>query len=343
MAQIRFSRDKLKTWHLDNSLTPAEIAQLLEGGMWVGLPFAIRPLLQSGQSPVGYIREDLTEGADFYTANRGADRLIVAFCSAGNELGVPISYFLQNLRDDLYDVLILRDPRRLHFDHGVAGLSTSFLETIRQIQSFIAERGFGEVITFGVSMGGYPALRAGLLLNASRAISLGGRYCWHVSRLMSKEQTANAFDLLCHCQAKSNVQLIAAVAAENEPDVKDLKVLCRTFPECVPLMIDTGDHNVTGYFYRVGLLRLFYACLFEYWNRPAASPELLSILHQIARQTDYSQRPSQPRKQIISMRQYLEKQAGAIRRYGGRVWRGAKRSRIVSHIVSRWVSPRGGA
>jgi hypothetical protein len=107
MAPIEFDRRKIKT-KLDDSLVPAEIAQLIKDADQEELPFAIRSLLATGHAPVRFVSECWSEDANYYTANRGARSLIVAFCSGANRLGVPISYFLQMLRDDLYDVVVLR-------------------------------------------------------------------------------------------------------------------------------------------------------------------------------------------------------------------------------------------
>ncbi len=118
--------------------------------------------MAAGEQPVSYAREAWCENVTYYSANRGARSLIVAFYDGGRCVGVPISYFLQMLRDDLYDVLALNDPRKLFFDRRIPGFSTSFLETSRAVEAFAKARGFDEVITFGASMGAYPALRAGL-------------------------------------------------------------------------------------------------------------------------------------------------------------------------------------
>lgn len=81
---------------------------------------------------------------------------------------------------------------------------------------------------------------------------------------MSNDEQIKAFDLLCSCYATSDIKLTAVVAAKNHQDVANLEVMRRTFPACRAVMIDTDMHNVTGYFFHVGLLRLFYASLFEY-------------------------------------------------------------------------------
>jgi hypothetical protein len=199
MAPIEFDRRKARTKLLEDNLTPAEVAKLIRDDNNRQLQFALRSLLESGQAPVSYVRESWSRDATYYTANRGAPGLVVAFCSAVHRLGVPASYFLQTMREDLYDVLILRDPRKSFFDHGVQGLG-SFLEVMHRIKAFAEVKGFSEIITYGSSMGGYPALRAGLLLNATRAISMSGCYTWHVGRLVQKGRTTvRAFDPLCPC------------------------------------------------------------------------------------------------------------------------------------------------
>jgi hypothetical protein len=319
---------------LEDNLTPAEIAKLISDRRYEQFCFAIRPLLQNGQSPVRYVRESWCENANFYTANRGARRLIVAFCGLANRIGVPTSYFLQMLRDDLYDVLLLSDPLLLHFDRGVPDFSNSLVETTRRVQDFAAAKGYEEIVSFGASMGGFPALRAGLLLSAGRAISVGGRYCWHVRRLMSDEEQIKAFDLLCPCFAGAEVKMTAVLAAKNQHDVRSLDAMRRTFPACRAVMIDTDMHNVTGYFYHLGLLRLFYAALFEYGERPASGLELLSLLNEVARPIHALEL-----QQIARVRQLehavQESQQAARAVYASKSWRFTKPLRRFRQLFGR--------
>jgi hypothetical protein len=275
----KFNRWEAQVRHSNDQLTPAEIADLVKHGS--ELPFAIRPLLEAGQPPVRYVRERWCEDADYYTSNQGARSLIVGFCSGAHRLGVPTSYFLQCLRDDLYDVVVLRDARRAHFADGVQGLG-SLLETTRAIKKFAEGRGYSEIISLGVSMGGYPALRAGLMLKADRAISIGGAYCWHVGRLTRKTHSVKPFDLLCPCTAKPQVELVAVMSAQNRDDVRALETLKLNFPECHSVFVNAGEHNVSGYFYQVGTLRLFYASLLEYWRDLQVRSDLLVMLEQVS-------------------------------------------------------------
>ena len=95
------------------------------------------------------------------------------------------------LRDDVYDVILLRDRHRLNYTHGVEGLGT-LLETMRRIEDFAGSRHFQQVITLGFSLSGYPALSGGRLMKAHRAISISGRYVWHPGWLYQKRETGSS-------------------------------------------------------------------------------------------------------------------------------------------------------
>jgi len=194
---------------------------------------------------------------------------------------VPTAYFLQMLRDDLYDVLVLYDSSKLYFDRGITGFSNSLFDTIRLVEAFAKSKGYDRVITYGASIGGFPALRAGLLLGADRAISIGGKYCWHVARLLRNDATVGAFDVLCPCFSDRPVEMVA-VSAQNRADMRALEILRGTFPSSHVVPVDTQLHNVVEYLHSVRLLRLFCACLFEYWDSDIRA-ELLALLSSTAR------------------------------------------------------------
>ena len=175
------------------------------------LPFTIAPLLRSGQKPAAYVRETWSEDATYYTSRNGADRLIVIF-SAPRPDGHPISYVLQTLRDDANDIIWLQDPRQLHYTRRYKWSGQFFRD------HFAAARRYQQIVTFGVSLGGLPALRAGRLLKATRAISVGGRFPWHPGRLVREERSVQAFDPLCACASPSLTELVVVYSQRNEAD-----------------------------------------------------------------------------------------------------------------------------
>jgi pimeloyl-ACP methyl ester carboxylesterase len=279
MPPIEFDRRKAKTKELENELAPAEVAEFLKGDR--DLPFILRSLFLSGEEPVRYARQRVAKDVNFYTASGGARRIIVTFCSAGNGLGVPTAYFLQMLREDLCDVLVLYDRRKLHFDKGIHGFSDSLWQTVEAIKDFIEAKRYEEVITFGASMGGYPSLRAGLLLGAKRSISVGGIFPWHVGRMVRGQDTPRAFDPLCLCFAGRRTEMVLVVPTGVPRDLCDAETVLRTFPSGRIISVDTDRHNVMGYLRDVRLLRLFLAGLLE--NRYSEiRQELLALINSTA-------------------------------------------------------------
>ena len=288
MAPKTFDRRRTKVRDWEQELTPLEIAKLLESD--ADLPFTIAPLLRSGQKPAAYVRETWGEDATYFTSRGGAGRLIVIFSAPRARRGIPISYVLQTLRDDANDIILLHDPHQLHYTRGISGLG-SLLEIVRRIEHFAAASRYQQIITFGVSLGGLPALRAGRLLRATRAISVGGRYPWHPGRLVREERSVQAFDPLCPCASPSPTELVVVYSQRNEEDQSAFNLVRKTFPECIAAPVDTEKHNLMGYFYRANLLPLFLACLFDYWDAVEIRTDLLKRLNQAVQQNKVWQSP----------------------------------------------------
>jgi hypothetical protein len=261
MSAPVFSRLAAQTAALDNSLTPLEIAELLRNPTHQHLPFAIVPLLRESP-PARYRRQELSQDVRLYSANRGARTLIVAFCGNAHRLMKPISHFLQMMPDDVYDVLVFTDVQRRHHDAGIQGYSKSLLETSVRIKELSESRGYRRLITYGTSMGGLPALRAGLWLGAERAISIGGRFCAHPPRLMHASSEIRAFDPLCDCRQRGHVPVVTVFAARNPQDAEQQAALRAVLPHCIELKIDGESHNVIHHLDGRGHLPAFYAMIF---------------------------------------------------------------------------------
>jgi hypothetical protein len=261
MSTPVFNRLAAKTVGLDNRLTPLEISELLRSPTHKHLPFAISRLLQD-QPPVRYLRYELGRYVSFYSANRGASTLIIAFCGNAFRLMMPISHFLQMMQDDRYDVLVLTDVQRRHFDAGVAGYANSLLEMLTRLKAFVEARPYRRVITYGTSMGGFPALRAGLWLGADRAVSVGGAFCKHPRRLTQTAHAIRAFDLICACRRNDDVPAVSVYAAHNRRDLEEQAQLSAVLPRSVGLSIGTESHNVLHHLDQLGRLGAFYTKIF---------------------------------------------------------------------------------
>ena len=181
---------------------------------------------------------------------------------------LPISYFLQLMRDDQYDVLVLADEHRRHFDGGIEGYASSLLTTFQRIKAFAEDKCYRRVVTYGTSMGGLAAIRAGLWLEADRAICIGGEFCRHPPRLANANDEIRAFDLLCDCRASGKTELLAVFAAGNRDDAESYAVLSGVLPDCSPIPVDTATHNVLQHLDERGELAPFIEMLFA----PASHP-----------------------------------------------------------------------
>lgn len=256
-----FSREKLRAVAFENTLTPLEIAVLLKKPKYRELPFVVARLLRS-EPPRRYVRQLLAPSVTFFSAHRGARDLIVGFCGKSRRLMMAISRFLQLIDDELYDVLILADPSQRHYEAGLADFSTSLLGTAQAIETFAKQRHYRRLITYGTSMGGLAAVRAGLWLGADRAISTGARFCSHGRRVLDPMHELPAFDLLCDCRSRHpRSQVVAVFSARHALDRRHFATLRQILPRSIALTFDDDEHCP---YTAIGdaELRVFFARLF---------------------------------------------------------------------------------
>lgn len=337
-SELVLDRQKAKVKEADDKLTPLEVAQALKSDQ--SLPFAIAPLLRSGQRPAQFTRQDWSEDAAYFSANKGAKRLIVGFTGRALRLGVPISYFLQMLPDDRYDVIVLYDRDDLHYMHGIHGLG-DFAGSMARIRNFAEAQRYEEVIAFGSSGGGLPALRAGGLLGAHRSISVSGRYLWHPGRLIRGQVPVPAFDSLCACHSGSATELVSIYGSGNEIDAQQNAQLKKTLPECLIVPIRTEKHMPLYHFYQAHLLPIFMACLFEYWDEVDLRNDLIARLEQAVRLDQLEKNDSQNKlKKLIEARRSAQRKHSAQKSrleaiYGSYSWRMTSPLRALKRLLSR--------
>lgn len=213
-------------------------------------------------APRHYLATSLHESSILYSAGAGARSLIIMFGGKRHRPMLPPSVFLQMLNEDMFDVLMLKDLQHLHYDGGVPGWGASLNEVARNLNRYVEARGYHGAVCCGTSMGGLPALRAGRLMGTDRAISIGGRFVWHISRLIESGPTVGAFDCLCPSVAASARSL--HVYGANDPiDPVHASQLARMLKDCriVPSPLDV--HNVFLGYFRAGFLKEFLSAIFE--------------------------------------------------------------------------------
>ena len=127
------------------------------------------------------------------------------------------------------------------------------------------------------------------------------------------------------------MEMVAIVGSRNRADVNAVNVLRRTFPGCHVEQIATDEHNVVHYFERAGLLRLFSACLFEYWDKDIGSG-LLALLDKTARYGHAAAIDRLYRRELDDLRQELG------RLHGSRSWRLTRPLRSLAESLGQYLS-----
>jgi hypothetical protein len=272
-----------ETWRLrrmaEERLTPGEFRQLLAAAealrpdtrAWLRRVAALAPRVET--APHGFRRFSLHPEIDVYRnpdVPASGKRLLVACSGISNRLMLPIVSFLQHLPSRRLDIVLLRDRSRSHYLNGIPGYAASLPELAARLRTQLRPERYGGLLCYGTSTGGFPALRLGLFLQASRAVSVGGRFPWHVNRLTSADGTAlPAFDPLCPCVSKeSDTAMFAIYSDAHELDRREAERLS-VMRRVTPIAVSGPDtHNVVKTLFDEGKLSAFYDFAFELSDQP---------------------------------------------------------------------------
>ena len=224
--------------------------------------------LASG-SPSPFQRFRHADGVNLFSANNGATTLVVGFGGIRGSLMMGTVAVLEALDSGACDLLLLSDFRRLHFDHGVENYAATLPELMHKVAAIAAQRSYTNVVTYGSSMGGFPALRGGQMLGARRAVSVGGRFAWHPVKVRDGEKAVGAFDPICACRAPFATPCYALYAEGKKDDADHAAMLAAIMPGCVRVPMPYDKHNVAHAIARRNRLPAFFAELFD----PDAEPD----------------------------------------------------------------------
>lgn len=216
-------------------------------------------------APQRYRRQALAHSIDIYSDPsfpRDRKSLILGFSGAAGQLMFPTPAFLQYLRSDRYDVVVLRDRTKQGYAIGIPPYAHNLWELTQKLAAEIGAESYRRVYPYGTSMGGFPALRCGILLKTQTAISGGGRFPWYPEHLTRNPKLDIAsFDPLCACNAQTKTKLICCHSTNYPADVQSVEMLQRIIPiELVP--IDAPGHAFLAPLWRQGRLRAFYDRIF---------------------------------------------------------------------------------
>jgi hypothetical protein len=250
----------------EHSLTPLEF-QLVARNLcthFVDAQAALQNLhlsqLLKDEVPTRYVRKPVAPDVTLFhdpDVTRASKCIIFAFSGKAGRLLIPTGLFLQLVPSTDFDIVVLKDPRRDHFAHGLQEYAEDFFQLVTKLDKDLTPDSYKNVCCYGTSMGGFVALRCGLLLG-TKAISIGGKFPWHVQRLLEPTGRAMpAFELLCACKTSDAAKFVCVYG--NRPgDVADVDHLAAIFPVTRLQIREATDHNVIYTMWNKGTLRQFY-------------------------------------------------------------------------------------
>ena len=267
----------------ETKLTPVEINELVS--KTDALPIGARPWLAhlsellrcAGGPPQRYRRRMVSANVDHFADQPvpvSGKALVIGFSGNADRLMMPIGCVLQFLPSRRFDVVVLRDPQHAHYLNGVGDYAPSLNDLARRLIADFKPKKYAKVYCFGTSMGGFGALRCGVLIKADRAFSVGGRYHWHIRRLLGENETAlSVFDPLCDCFVRSRTELVCAYSGGNEEDRLDVDRLAAILPISRIAFPDATHHNLIFTLLKANRLKPFFDEIFDLGGserRPAA-------------------------------------------------------------------------
>jgi hypothetical protein len=261
-----FEFKRVKKWLVGSGplATPMELA--LWPGAWRDVFRKRRRIPLSDVKK--FVRTNVGDGADLYSANKNARKLIVAFTDKSRCLLTPLAVFLQHLDDEQFDVLALHDRRWLHFDSGIGSAAPSLPTTIG-LAAAVAARGRYEcIVSYGASMGGFPALRAGHALKTDRSISVCGGFAWHVGRLMAGKSAIAAFDPLCDCTQPFGSRAFLLYPEGHMEDAENVRRVAAIVKDATLLPLPGEEHLLPLIIYRNGHLAEYHRLIFDVESEP---------------------------------------------------------------------------
>lgn len=279
--------------NLQDDLTPRQLQQVLprvlaQGGAVAKaarkVPFLMQINREQAQSfALSRLSRDVRLFADPAISN-SRKALLVIFAGSSNMPMMPSAMMLQHIPAALFDVLLFCDRSNRSYETGVDGFEGPMVRTLSNVAMRIEADHYRAIYCYGTSMGGFPALRSGLLLGARRAIAIGGSFAWQVRRLLDDPSFTPAYDPLCVCTEGGKTELVAAYSSEHHRDPgQAAQLAARMDIRHVTRRLRT--HNLPHALYLDGELGVFFSTLFDFDPVLLHRPRPLVWLRGAARRT----------------------------------------------------------
>lgn len=226
--------DMVAIWEDRESLPDYIVEQLTREITWMGY---------GAPQPRPWLRMSLSANVNLYRGlgGGGPKSLLLCFCGSGNRMMVPLPSFLQHLPETDVDVIVVRDPSRHHYLQGIPGFAATLSEFVDEVARRIDLDGYTDLRCLGVSAGGAPALYAGLMLGAERALSVCGR---HPSLDGTLPPSGDYDAMLAERGGPGDTRLFAFYGEENRRDRQGTRALMARLPAIQPVSIkNLAGHN----------------------------------------------------------------------------------------------------
>lgn len=192
----------------------------------------------------------------FKDVNSIAKKLIIAFCGKAQVLFGPVAHILQTFPSSEFDILVLRDSKKLGFTDGIDEFANDWNDLISILSNFIHKEGYVETYTIGTSGGGGASLSAAISLNAIKGVSFSGKLPT-ASKLYGASMAANimAERIL---NAKNKDQLYNIYPALNIVDADNAKDMSEKCSVNLLPITNLEDHNSLNYLLKNNKLNLYF-------------------------------------------------------------------------------------
>ena len=259
---------------LEDSLAPLEFASF--AGKVGFLSSAARTAFQQldvwqvlvHEQPTRYLRTEIAPNVTFYSDPNFATAgkaLVLAFGAGGGGLSMGTTAFLQFVPSEKFDVVLLRDPLSNQFLNGLPNYADDFPQLAARLVANFHPQRYARVVCFGTSMGGFAALRCGLLLGGVRSISVAGRFTWIGRLLDGTERSIPAFEILCACKHSWATDFVCVYGEQALPDRQAVDRLATMFPIARRPIEGVSSHNVLYEIWKRGNVgNSFYAELLSF-------------------------------------------------------------------------------
>jgi len=266
---------------LEDLFTPNELKDALP--VLEGLGAGVRELLGTSYTvrhlrkhqPEVYTRHQIRPDIAFYQGGESpAGRaLLFVLCGRVPRPMMANALFVQHVPARLFDVVVMSDASNNHYANGIDGYADSLFSLGRRLADDFHASRYGRVYYYGVSSGGLPAVRLGLLAQAFRSIAIGGLFAWPIHRLRNGEQF-QAFDPICACNAGHRDDVIF-VHATKQRDTQAARQAVRIIGGQGLRITSTEEHNVVHQLFVAGQLDALHRRLLDYRIGPGGSPEFM--------------------------------------------------------------------